>query len=309
MNGLSLSRLFYDDIGAPALQARFTEYKDLVAVGLAGEGSECYGFDDELSCDHDWGPGFCLWLTDEVADDIGDELQAVYDALDPTPLGYERRTTTVEGTRRVGVVRIGAFYRNYTGLNGMPQTLQEWRRIPEHFLSVATNGQVFHDRPGRFSAIRQELLAFYPEDLRIKKIAARAAIMAQAGQYNYNRCVKRGEYVAAALALAEFSRAACSMIHLLNKRYTPYYKWMHRSLRGLPKLSECYGLLTELHTDRDGSHSENVARIERICALVLQELRQQGMTDADHDFLLAHGSNILSRIHDDALRSSHIMTD
>jgi hypothetical protein len=309
MKGLALSRLFYEQIGAPALEARFPGYQDQLAVGLVGEGSECYGFDDEISRDHDWGPGFCLWLTDEVADDIGAEMQAVYNALDPAPLGYGRRNTTAEGAGRVGVLRIGEFYANYTGLNGIPQTLREWRRIPEHFLSVATNGQVFHDGPGRFSAIRANLLGFYPEDLRIKKIAARAAIMAQAGQYNYSRCVKRGEYVAAALALAEFSRATCSMIHLLNKRYTPYYKWMHRNLRELPKLSECYGLLTELHIAGVGLYGRNVERIERICAAIVRELRQQRLTDEDDDFLLAHGSGILSRISDDALLGSHIMAE
>ena len=62
MNGLALSRSFYETIGKPALEQQFPALMSRMAIGLAGEGSECLGFDDELSRDHDWGPAFCIWL-------------------------------------------------------------------------------------------------------------------------------------------------------------------------------------------------------------------------------------------------------
>ena len=50
-------------------------------------------------------------------------------------------------------------------------------RIPEAFLATAANGRVFYDEYGRFTAIRNRIKSYYPEDVRIKKITARAAVM------------------------------------------------------------------------------------------------------------------------------------
>ena len=105
-----------------------------------------------------------------------------------------------------------------------------WLHLPEDKLAAVTGGAVFEDGLGEFSAVREELRKYYPEDVRIKKIAARAAKMAQSGQYNYGRCMRRGDTVAAMLALDEFVRQAISMVYLLNRTYMPYYKWMFRGM-------------------------------------------------------------------------------
>ena len=211
MKGLELSRLYYEQIGRPALEEHFPELLPQMAMGLAGEGSECFGFDDELSRDHDWGAGFCVWLDRPDYQECGAQIQAVYDALPGEWAGYPARRESPEGQGRVGVLCIQDWYARYTGTPGGPRTLDEWRRVPEAFLATAVNGEIFSDPLGRFTAIRRRLLEGYPEDLRLKKLAARAAVMAQAGQYNYPRCVKRGETAAAGLALAEFAKAAMSM--------------------------------------------------------------------------------------------------
>ena len=64
------------------LHSLFPEYEGRIAVGLAGHGSECFGYDDELSRDHDFEPGFCLWLTDED-DTSWCNLAELFDAQDP----------------------------------------------------------------------------------------------------------------------------------------------------------------------------------------------------------------------------------
>lgn len=78
---------------------------------------------------------------------------------------------------------------------------------------------------GRIFRIRETLLHGMPEDVRLKKLAARCASMAQAGQYNYTRCLRHGEDGAAMLAAGEYVSSAVDAIYLLNRRHKPYYKW------------------------------------------------------------------------------------
>ena len=65
MKGLELSERFYLEYGAPMIHEKFPELEGLIAVGLAGSGSECFGYDDEISRDHDFEAGFCMFLPDE----------------------------------------------------------------------------------------------------------------------------------------------------------------------------------------------------------------------------------------------------
>ena len=64
-SGIDSSRRFYENVIAPMIHDDFGEYENRIAVGLVGEGSDCFGYDDFMSRDHDFGTGVCLWLTDE----------------------------------------------------------------------------------------------------------------------------------------------------------------------------------------------------------------------------------------------------
>ena len=71
MKGLELARRYWEEVGRPAFEKGCPKVLEKASVGLAGEGSECFGFDDEYSQDHDWGPGFCVWLSDEDYKEFG----------------------------------------------------------------------------------------------------------------------------------------------------------------------------------------------------------------------------------------------
>ena len=61
MNGLELAKEYFENFGKPMLEKEFAELLPYLAVGFVGSGSEHYGFDDEISRDHDYEPGFCIF--------------------------------------------------------------------------------------------------------------------------------------------------------------------------------------------------------------------------------------------------------
>ncbi len=298
MQGLELSREFYRQCAAPAIEERFGERACRVAAGLAGQGSDCLGYDDEISLDHDFGPGCCLWLTDEDFVEFGAELQKLYDALPNEFMGFSRNTTP-QGQSRIGVIRISSFYARFTGCPDVPPNEASWFRIPEHFLAAATSGEVFRDDPGEFTRIRNALLPCYPKDVLLKKLAARVFVMGQAGQYNYVRIMKRGDGPAAMLALDEFVRAALSAIHLLNDRYMPYYKWAFRSARTLPRLAKA---IRELDLLFSAPETERQDMIESICDSIRNALYDDGLSSSSASFLVPQAEEIMKRIESDFLK-------
>ncbi len=293
------------------IEKDFPLYKGRIAAGLVGDGSECLGFDDEISQDHDWGPSFCIWLTKTDFEQIGSELQRAYERLPQRINGFPARKESHWGSGRTGVFEINRFYKRFIAFDHPPKNLAEWRVLPENNLATATNGRIFFDPLGEFTVFRDQLKSFYPEDIRLKKIAARCMKIAQSGQYNFSRCVRRNEPVAAQHAATEFIAAAISMIFLLNRQYCPFYKWMHRALRRLPILGQTiYDLILDLvlphDNNRPTSHDRKVNLIEKISQHIISELKRQSLTDSSSDFLLDHGPLVQKKIRDPEIRAMNV---
>ena len=264
VSGLKLARAFWTQMGKPMIAAKYPQYTGRIAAGLVGHGSECYGFDDAYSQDHDFGPRFCLWLTDEDYAAIGEQLEADYEAL-PRKFSVDAQghvtfeaharsdasgafpsagagspvTPRAQGAnRRDGVFRIGDFFESITGYRTAPaQTApHEWLMLQESTLAAATNGEVFADPTGLFSKTRQGFKNM-PDDVRLALISRRLGMIAQAGQYNLPRSLKRGDGAAAWLSIHEFVQATASLVFLVNVPmvvgYMPYYKWQFAALRKL----------------------------------------------------------------------------
>lgn len=303
MTGLELARGFYEHHGAPMLHEQFPALEGKIAVGLVGGGSECFGYDDAISRDHDFEPGFCLFLPDEsvVTRQDAFALERAYAKLPKEYGGFLRATLAPVGGNRHGVLRTADFFRRYTGLDGAPMHWREWLSIPDWALAEATNGAVFRDDLGQFSALRAAL-STPPEDVRRKKLAGQLLLMAQAGQYNHPRCMRRGDRAAAQLAAIEFSNAAMAAAFALDGRYMPYYKWRFRALRDLHTMAQ---LAAPLEAILLGQTTE--ALIESVCADILAAVTAQGLTSRTGDDLERHAYAVNDRIADSSLRNESIL--
>lgn len=75
VKGLDLCRAYFNEVCYPLLEREFANFLPRMAAGLIGEGSECYGFDDEISRDHDFGPSFQIYIPKEDMPVYGERLK------------------------------------------------------------------------------------------------------------------------------------------------------------------------------------------------------------------------------------------
>lgn len=311
MKGLELARKFYEQHGKPMLSGQFSHILPFIAVGLTGSGSECYGYDDDVSQDHDFEPGFCIFLPDEAVVDrkTAFELERAYSKLPKEFMGFKRSVISPVGGNRHGVIRTADFFEAKIGKRDGVLSPEEWLSLPDYVLAEATNGEIFFDNYGEITRIR-ESIAHYPEDVRLKKLAGNLLLMGQSGQYNYKRCALRNETAAAQLSVFEFAKATLNTAFLLSEKYIPYYKWSFRALR---ELSPDYkALASDLEYLLSSGNDETQLKkkceiIENICTDISQNLKEQGIADAvgaDTEWL-AYAVNDM--IKDNAIRNMHIL--
>jgi len=302
MKGFELSKLYYEQYGKPMIESEFSKYKDRIAIGLVGHGSECFGFDDEISKDHDYEPGFCLWIDEKAEEEFGFQLFRAYRRLPKEFMGIKMQETSALGSKFKGVHTIKEFYSFYTGTGDIPSTLEHWLSIPDFYLAEATNGVVFSDPQGEFTRIRNGLLN-RPNDIRLKKLAECLFSMAQYGQYNYERCIKHQQYAAAATSLSDFSKYAAEAIYHLNNAYAPYYKWLFKGLENVKILSNCSSSFEELLKD-PMNINKNIPIIENISKSIINELIKQGYSKRNDDYLEPYAYDVMSKIQDLNLQNS-----
>ena len=307
MKGLEEARKFYEEAGAEMISRNFGDLENRIAVGLVGHGSECFGFDDQTSRDHDFETGFCIWLTKDDEEKIGFRLMRAYDKLVKSVNG-ERADRVVENGFQ-GVFVTGDFYRRYTGCDGAPKTWQDWLYTNSAYFAEATNGKVFCDELGEFTKIRNEILHGMPEDVRAKKIGSCALKAAQSGQYNYARCLAHGEEGAAMLALCEFVTNAIELAFLLNRKHCPYYKWALRSMDGLDKFAELKQPLEYLLTADNDKAGQSVKKaiVEDISLALANEINAQFDLGVECGFLEPYAYAIQKRIKNSDIRNLHIV--
>ena len=322
MTGLALSRAYYEAYGKPMIQEKFSDYKEKISVGLAGEGSDCFGYDDEISRDHDWGPDFCLWITEETDREIGDKLREAYAALPKEFMGCTR-TVSAHGNDRRGVQTINHFYGRLLGqrdwekigataVSKPENELTFWHGVPDASLAAAVNGEVFCDTQGIFSSIRKQLAAGYPPQMQYLQLAESAARFAQTGQYNYARMLDRGDKVTALIMLGDCLKEAAKLCYYMENQYPPHDKWLVKGLEKFTEGAEVQKLLQTVsdaaqnvagYDNRSGeavraqmsSSTQVTQAIEALASKLVQMMYSKGFISDTDNYLDAHTDELLEK--------------
>ena len=310
MTGLEIAEAYYRAFGEKMISEEFPELKSVIAVGLIGSGSECYGYDDELSRDHDFEPGFTIFLPPEEVVDrrTAFRLERSYHKLPDEFMGLKRNKDVSFDAGRKGIVRAADFFLSKVGNAEGDLSIGEWIKLPEHYLLEATNGKIFSDELGLVTDVRKKL-AFFPEDVRLKKLAGCLTAAEQAANYNYERLLLRCDLAGAQLAIVEYVKHAMHAAFLLEKRYMPYYKWTFRAFIDLPTFASLKGDFERLLMSGNGVGEAILKRrsIHRVNAALGEEIRRQSLSDYEglHLDSVAHCVN--AKIKDPSLRNAHLM--
>lgn len=317
--GMCLCRRYFEEYGRSMIIEKFPQYTDRIAAGLVGKGSECFGFDDELSRDHDFGPRFMMWVTKETYEEIGEKLQKAYDELPDEFMGV-RRNETFHGRDRAGVFIIEDFYKSLIEMETLSDnSLVDWLHAPEYGLAAAVNGDVFCDKEGIFTMWRNKLLQYYPKPVWYRRIAQECALFSQNAQYNLPRMRKRGQLVSAELAKAEGVRHAMKLCYLLERTYAPHDKWLFQGLQALERENGVLMQSCSRVEHADGSLSALLERlsllsvtgddeeevtllVETIACILASALEQLGLVGCADAYLDANTQEIMMK--SDALLSA-----
>ncbi len=306
---INYSRNFYEQQVKPLIQNEFPEYENRIAVGLAGEGSDCFGYEDYMSRDHDFGTGVCLWLTDEDMELFGSRLSDAYNKLIDMHPG---NNLTARLRERRGVMTIHDFYSSILGVDldtrNMHISEEDWRSLDHSCLATAVNGEVFRDDLGAFSSFRGLLLDYYPEKIWRMRIVNEIHKFSASLQVNYARCMSREDTVAARLCHLHGVEAAMQLYFLMKRQYPPYYKWTFRRLAELDTDGLFSKWVKELaEADLDLSNWEGrtysgkylnlndqiVLLAERLAEQLVKMMREHGLIENQDPYLERHIDEIL----------------
>ncbi|MCF0106792.1 MAG: DUF4037 domain-containing protein [Holdemanella sp.] len=278
---ISIERIenYFNNHFLELLETKYKDYK--IAAGLIGEGSQCYGYDDMYSTDHDYGLGFCLWMDEDTYSQIKDSIIQDYETIVRKPIKH-----------RTGVLVINDFIKQLIGK--YPETLNDWLDIKDEQLSTITNGKIFYD-PHNIMIDRISYLKTYPKKVKLSKLSKSLHDMAQSGQYNYIRCMKRKDKGALSLTKSLFIESTIQTAYLLNDLYKPFYKWAFKKMDEFTKLTDIKEMvLTLIDMDLEDIHA--LEQIESICNGISKELHTLGY-QSNNSFLESYSKMIMESLH------------
>ncbi len=237
IRAIDLGREFFHELVKPAMEADCPELLAQAACGRFGLGSECLGLDDAISRDHHWGPRVDLLFPENLMSaETNAKLKRIATRFPQEFRGFPLEAGHVGGA---GMAPEGmdSFLHRAVGRTRPPETLADWLDLPEEDITHVINGEVWHDGPGAFTAIREAYNQYYPDPVWKRRIAHWCRYASGMGLYPIRRAVLRGNLMYAFTAFGRCLKLTVELAFLLNRTYFPYDKWLYPLFRRLPKIA------------------------------------------------------------------------
>lgn len=235
---IDVSRDFFFEIIKPILEREYPEETEQTAFGVFGYGSEVLKLDDEFSSDHHWGLRINALMPDALFAKSKDQmLRTVAGNLPESYRGYTLREGYT-GVASLEIDSLEGFLKRTIGDVTPPQTYAQWLRIPEEDITHVINGEIWYDANGSFSEIRRHFWDYYPEPVRLRRIAHWCRYFSGMGTYALKRALLRHNEYYATIAFSKAIRWGVQLAFMLEKQYYPYDKWTLAYFPRLPRLAQ-----------------------------------------------------------------------
>jgi hypothetical protein len=290
MKGLEIAQNFFSDWGKNFLEKSFPELVTRVAIGRIN-GSDVIGADDEISKDHNWGPQFTIFLSAEDYAKHGKQLSEAMNAEAPNPWkGYR-----LDGAEDQSVIveSIPDWIKTWLGFSEKPSRNKDWELIVkaridggihegrESLLYFLRHGAIWYDGSGEMSGWRKAL-HYYPEKIWCIRLAEELFRVWQHGEYNFvQRVAKRNDLLAKDICIGEFVNGVMRTLLLLNRDYTPYWKWLAHEFRKLEAAQTYAPMLEELVSVN--STEKQVEIVLQICGDIYQRIKNDSIIIGAND--------------------------
>ncbi|HRW07845.1 MAG TPA: DUF4037 domain-containing protein [Caldilineaceae bacterium] len=235
---IDISRNFFEEVVKPILQEHFPAETAQTAFGVFGYGSEALRLDDEYSRDHHWGLRIDALMPPAVFTEKRAAIMATLSAN--LPVSYQGQSLREGHLAGAGLApdNLQAFLTRTIGIDHAPQSYTEWLKIPEEDIIHIINGEVWSDPLGEFTAIREVFQGYYPEPVRLRRIANWCRFFSGMGTYALKRAILRDNEFYATTRFSNAIRLGIQLAFLLDKQYFPYDKWLMAYLERLPRLGQ-----------------------------------------------------------------------
>lgn len=235
---IDISRQFFNELVKPILETHFPEETAQTAFGVFGYGSEALGMDDAYSRDHHWGLRIDALMPEALFQHSHQGMMAaVSQQLPESYRGHSLREGHLAGAG-LSPDSLEAFLQRTIGCSSPPKTYVDWLAIPEEDIIHIINGEVWHDEAGMFTAVRQTFAQYYPEPVRLRRIAHWSRYYSGMGTYALMRAILRHNNYYATITFSKAIRWGVQLAFLLEKVYCPYDKWTIAYLDRLPRLGQ-----------------------------------------------------------------------